>query len=137
MSHPAMSSASSVAFLIEETVLSMLITTPFRSPFEGWDPIPTISIPSSVTAPTMAQIFVVPMSRPTIKSSFFAIRFSPFPKMLFMLSTLPQFDADHASQYTEFVVLVDRSHLENDRVVPFAFPNHNDQAIQTLAASLS
>ena len=62
----AISSASSTAFLIDSTVLSMLTTTPFRKPRERLDPTPMILIaPSSVTSATMAQIFVVPMSNPT------------------------------------------------------------------------
>ncbi|EKD50630.1 MAG: hypothetical protein ACD_62C00475G0004 [uncultured bacterium] len=73
ISQPAMSSASSIAFFMESMVASMLTMTPLRKPREGWEPIPMTSIPSCVTSPTMAQIFVVPMSSPTIKFSFFAI----------------------------------------------------------------
>ena len=62
----AMSSASSTAFLIDSTVLSMFTTTPLRRPREGQEPTPMMfSGPSSGTSATMAQIFVVPMSRPT------------------------------------------------------------------------
>src|SRR6266496_6033946 len=68
-----MCSASSIARLIEATVASMLTTTPFLSPFDGWDPIPMMSMPSSVISPTMAQILVVPMSRPTRMSPLFAM----------------------------------------------------------------
>src|SRR5512133_2833079 len=68
-----MCSASSMARLIEATVASMLTTTPLRSPFDGCEPMPMMSMPSSVTSPTMAQIFVVPMSRPTRMSPVFAI----------------------------------------------------------------
>src|SRR5690242_20675934 len=68
-----MCSASSIARLIEATVASMLTTTPLRSPFDGCEPIPMMSMPSSVTSPTMAQIFVVPMSRPTRMSPLFAM----------------------------------------------------------------
>src|SRR5512137_2409693 len=64
-----MSSASSTAFLMEATVLSMLITTPLRKPRDGLVPIPMISSPSSETLPTMAQIFVVPISSPTMMLS--------------------------------------------------------------------
>src|SRR5438067_6869935 len=56
---------------MEETVASMLITTPLRRPREGWVPMPITSMPSGVTSPTMQQIFVVPMSSPTISSPFF------------------------------------------------------------------
>src|SRR5512138_1759004 len=72
-----MCSASSIARLIEATVASMLTTTPLRSPFDGCEPTPMMSMPSSVTSPTMAQIFVVPMSRPTRMSPVFAM--SPPP----------------------------------------------------------
>src|SRR6056297_2059621 len=51
------------------TVPSILITTPLRRPREGLVPIPTISSPSSVMAPTIAQILVVPISSPTIRFS--------------------------------------------------------------------
>src|SRR3954466_8132573 len=56
---------------MEETVASMLMTTPLRSPPEGWVPMPMTSIPSGVTSPTMQQIFVVPMSSPTMMLPFF------------------------------------------------------------------
>ncbi len=71
ISAPAISSASSTALRIDATVASMLITTPLRSPREGWVPIPITSIPSAVTSPTMQQILVVPMSSPTTISPFF------------------------------------------------------------------
>src|SRR5512147_2307087 len=51
---------------MDSTVLSMLTTTPFLSPRDGWLPMPIMSIrPSSFTSPTMAHILVVPISRPT------------------------------------------------------------------------
>src|SRR4030095_11908456 len=77
MSQPAMSSASEIAFLIDSTVDSMLMTTPFLKPREGWEPIPMMSIPSSVSSPTMAATLVVPISRPTMSSLFFILVF-PF-----------------------------------------------------------
>src|SRR4051812_5606786 len=60
-----MASASSIARRIEPTVLSMLTTTPLRRPLLGCVPMPMMSMPSSEISPTMAQIFVVPISRPT------------------------------------------------------------------------
>src|SRR3989304_7064207 len=68
-----MSSASSTAFLMDSTVLSVLATPPFRSPLEGWVPMPIISTPSLVLSPTIAQILVVPISSPTIMLSLLAI----------------------------------------------------------------
>src|SRR6266545_3274752 len=68
-----MCSASSIARLIEATVASMFTTTPFLSPFDGCVPMPMMSMPSSVTSPTIAQIFVVPMSKPTRMSPLFAM----------------------------------------------------------------
>src|SRR5512139_2778846 len=63
---PAISSASSTARWIDCTVESMLTTTPRFSPREGWEPTPTTSIVSStVSSPTIATTFDVPMSRPT------------------------------------------------------------------------
>src|SRR5215472_1848022 len=51
---------------MDSTVLSIFTTMPFLRPRDGWVPIPITSItPSRLTSPTMAQIFVVPMSRPT------------------------------------------------------------------------
>src|SRR3990170_5422126 len=55
-----MSSASSTAFFMDSTVLSI------------------ISTPSLVFSPTMAHILVVPISRPTMMLSFFAIAFTAF-----------------------------------------------------------
>src|SRR3970040_626662 len=49
------------------TVVSMLTTTPFFSPREGWLPMPMISKPpSGFTSATMAAIFEVPTSSPPI-----------------------------------------------------------------------
>src|SRR5262245_12002906 len=51
---------------MDSTVLSIFTTTPFLRPRDGWVPIPsTLMTPSLLASPTMAQIFVVPMSRPT------------------------------------------------------------------------
>src|SRR3984957_5441457 len=48
------------------TVDSMLTTTPFFKPREGWLPMPMISrTPSALISPTMATTLLVPMSRPT------------------------------------------------------------------------
>src|SRR5512137_2304146 len=41
-----MCSASSMARLMEATVASMLTTTPLRSPFDGWVPMPLMSRPT-------------------------------------------------------------------------------------------
>src|SRR5439155_24453866 len=71
ISAPAISSASSTARRIEATVASMLITTPLRNPRDGCVPMPITSMPVGVISPTMQQILVVPMSRPTTISPFF------------------------------------------------------------------
>src|SRR5437879_2486635 len=47
----------------------MLITTPLRNPRDGC--VPITSMPAGVISPTMQQILVVPMSRPTTISPFF------------------------------------------------------------------
>ena len=78
ISHPAISSASSTAFFMEVTVDSMFTTTPFLSPFDGWVPIPMMLRPCSPTSPTIAHIFVVPMSRPTMISSLFLAIYTSF-----------------------------------------------------------
>src|SRR5438067_125712 len=49
----------------------MLITTPLRNPRDGCVPMPITSMPVGVISPTMQQILVVPMSRPTTISPFF------------------------------------------------------------------
>ena len=68
ISQPAMSSASSTARWIDCTVDSMLTTTPFLSPREGCEPMPSTSIePSGPTSPTIATTLEVPMSRPTMR----------------------------------------------------------------------
>src|SRR5437762_5899327 len=78
MSQPAMCSASSMECRIDATVASMLTTTTLRRPVDAWVPTPMMSIPSSVTRPTIAAILVVPMSRPTMISSRLAIYLAPF-----------------------------------------------------------
>ena len=66
ISTPAVSSASSIAFLIDSTAASRLTTTPRRMPLDSARPSPMMSSPpSSVISPTMAAIFEVPTSRPT------------------------------------------------------------------------
>src|SRR3990172_6896518 len=76
ISTPAICSASSTAFLMDSTVLSMFTTTPFFKPWEGLMPMPMMSTcPVSLSSPTMAQTLVVPRSRPTIiASGFFTTR---------------------------------------------------------------
>src|SRR6188508_1677450 len=68
ISQPAISSASSTARWIDCTVDSMLTTTPFLSPRDGCEPMPSTSMPpSAFTSPTSATTLDVPISRPTIK----------------------------------------------------------------------
>src|SRR5690349_14228479 len=63
-----MSSASSTARWIDCTVDSMLTTTPFLRPREGWEPMPSTSMdPSRPTSPTKATTLEVPMSSPTMR----------------------------------------------------------------------
>src|SRR5688572_27800950 len=64
---PAMRSASSTARAIEATVFSRSTTTPRRSPSDGLMPTPTIlrSRVSGSNSAMIAEIFVVPISRPT------------------------------------------------------------------------
>src|SRR5215470_12415250 len=82
-----MASASATARSMDCTVASMLTTTPLRMPRDAAVPTPMTSMPSSVTSPTMAAILVVPMSRPTMSSSRFALAISsPRP--------IPQGDGD-------------------------------------------
>src|SRR6185369_2975659 len=61
--------ASSTERLIESIVNVMLVTTPRVTPSDSDFPYPRISIlPNSFFLPTMVQIFVVPISRPTTMS---------------------------------------------------------------------
>src|SRR6185437_7968859 len=64
----AISSASSSTRWIDAIVASMLTTTPFLSPRDGCVPRPMmLRPPSGITSATIATIFDVPMSRPTIR----------------------------------------------------------------------
>ena len=65
ISTPAIVCALSIASLIDPTVHSMLETIPLRSPLQGTDPTPRISMPCSAISPTTAHTLVVPMSSPT------------------------------------------------------------------------
>ena len=66
ISMPAVSSASSMARLIESTPASRLTTSPRLMPRESAVPMPMTSTPpSSTSSPTMAVTFDVPTSRPT------------------------------------------------------------------------
>ena len=65
-----MRSASSTARLMDCTVFSTFTTTPRFNPSDGLLPTPVIfswPVVSSISA-TIAQILVVPMSSPTIRS---------------------------------------------------------------------
>src|SRR3989338_3790361 len=88
ISHPAISSASFTALLMESTVLSILMTTPLRNPWEGWEPTPIISIPRSVISPTTAQTFEVPISRPTIRLFLFFLPIAASRNLKFQISDL-------------------------------------------------
>ena len=66
-----MSSASSTAFWMEWTVLSMLTTTPLRNPSDGETPTPMIfGSPFPSLSQMMQAILVVPMSSPADDSLF-------------------------------------------------------------------
>ena len=62
---PAVSSASTIAFLIDSTAVSRLTTRPRRIPSDSATPIPTTCRPPSDGSATMAVVFDVPTSRPT------------------------------------------------------------------------
>src|SRR5215471_16598092 len=71
MAQSAINSASSSTRWIDAIVASMLTTTPFFRPREGCVPRPiTLSAPSAITSATIATIFAVPMSSPTIRFLF-------------------------------------------------------------------
>src|SRR5688572_14317569 len=74
-SMPAISSASSIAFLIESTAPSRLTTTPRLMPRDSAAPMPTMSRPpSSSASPTMQTTAEVPTSSPTRYRSLRAMR---------------------------------------------------------------
>src|SRR6266513_755526 len=63
---------------MDAIVASMLTTTPFLSPRDGCVPMPiTLSAPSGPISATIAAIFDVPMSSPTIRFFSFTIRPPP------------------------------------------------------------
>src|SRR2546427_220429 len=100
----AISSASSRTRWIDAIVASMLTTTPFLSPRDGCAPRPMmLSRFSAVTSATMATIFDVPMSRPTIR---FLLSFT-------MCAFLPRFarrpfrEARHAHRKAVAIAQVD------------------------------
>src|SRR6266481_2297429 len=78
-----------MAFLMEFTVLSILTTTPLRSPCDGCDPMPIISTPRSVISPTTAQTFDVPISKPTTMLCFLAIALERAPGVAPCLPNYP------------------------------------------------
>src|SRR5688572_11811566 len=72
---PAISSASSMAFLIDSTAASRFTTTPRLMPRDSVTPIPTTSRrPSSCPSATTQQTVEVPTSSPTRYRSFRATR---------------------------------------------------------------
>ena len=78
ISMPAISSASSIAFLIDSTAASRLTTTPRLMPRDSATPMPTMSrLPSSRLSPTTQQTVDVPTSSPTTYRSLRATRYSP------------------------------------------------------------
>ena len=70
ISMPAISSASSIAFLIESTAASRLTTTPRLMPRDSATPMPTTSrLLSSMPSPTTQTTVDVPTSSPTMYRS--------------------------------------------------------------------
>ena len=64
--------ACSTAFSIASVVASILTTTPFLRPLDGYVPNESISRLSDESyLPTKQTTFEVPMSKPTIRSLFF------------------------------------------------------------------
>src|SRR5262249_26081348 len=89
ISTPAISSASSIAFLIESTAASRLTTTPRLMPRDSAVPMPTMSRPApSSISPTTAVTFEVPTSSPTRYRSFRAtqppLALAPLAQQLFL-----------------------------------------------------
>ena len=71
ISMPAVSSASTTAFLIESTAASRFTTRPRRIPFDSATPMPTMfRLWPSPGSATIAVVFDVPTSRPTRYRSF-------------------------------------------------------------------
>src|SRR5258706_2130533 len=76
----AISSASSSARWMADTVASIFTTTPFFSPRESWLPMPSTSrVPSGASSATSAATLEVPISRPTTRLRFSFGIASAFP----------------------------------------------------------
>src|SRR5687767_3587202 len=110
ISQPAISAACSTAFLMELTVLSILMTTPLRIPDEPWEPIPIISKPRSVISPTAVQILDVPMSNPTMMLCFLAMTLLPI--LCFLLR--------HPTQAGHHLIL--ETYIQGAESFLFSFP---------------
>src|SRR5688572_19754628 len=96
-STPAISSASSIDFLIDSTAASRLTTTPRFRPFESVTPMPITSTPpSSSSSPTTVHTLAVPMSRPTTYRSCRATN-PPCPLLL----RLRRFRRPHVHPFVE------------------------------------
>src|SRR6202041_577212 len=75
---PTMVSASSTARRIELTARSRFTICPLRQPFDSAAPrAANVTLPSSPSSPINAQVFVLPMSSPTICRSFF-VKSAPY-----------------------------------------------------------
>src|SRR5499426_3774142 len=103
----AISSASSSARWIADTVASMLTTTPFFRPFDSWPPMPRISsAPSGRSSATRQATLEVPMSSATIRSlSSFAISRLIFPVSNPLGVADPQREAVRIAQVDVLVLL--------------------------------
>src|SRR5271165_4751723 len=137
-----MSSASSTARWMDCTVDSMLTTTPFFRPRDGWLPMPMISkVPSPLISPTMATTLLVPMSRPTIRlrSERLAMWFLRIPLRCWRLAAAPA-DGEAvgvAHVHIRDVVQAVRDHLRcgaDESIEPLidvaASEPHRDAAVQ-------
>src|SRR5664280_3161777 len=105
MRHPDMCSASSTAVFIDSTMLSILTTVPFLISLAGDVPMPIMSIPVSVISPTIAVVFVVPISSPTSTLLLFLIRIFPLSGLAFkILFEFTIYDMYPEDQYLESFV---------------------------------
>src|SRR5262249_17997215 len=131
ISHPAITPASVTAFLIDSTVLSMLMMTPLRRPCEMCEPTPMISTPRSLISPTTAQTFDVPMSRPTTMLFRFAMLRSSSPSALSHARDHLIAKAQIQHRQAIFAPLPERKHAPEplELVVPVAASHRDRHAV--------
>src|SRR5439155_17004142 len=130
--HPAISSASSTACLIDATQASRFTTTPLRMPREGHDPTPMMSTePVSAGSAISAQTLVVPMSRPTIRLLVLAMSVRPRKRRLECDAVLePEIDVGPVAEARREVAAQRQVAIEVGAVVLRVEAHHGPSLVQ-------